>query len=217
MLGFSAYGEVAFGEADPSAAVNAFVTGVSGTTNTPSLITSVFVSVTLDPGRDPIDGIVGTISIDGIAIFTIPSAIGTGAAGSPTGSGGSDKTVTGVANSATAVAAFSNVSGEAGPTPPSATITTAAGTFTFDAKANITLNAATADADLTVNSFGDEDAQATTTITGVVGTGAVEVNDDPLLNGGIYSDNIVFLNTDFVRTRTINIVPYRERKVYITR
>ena len=101
----------------------------------------------------------------------------------------------------------------ANPTSPDTTATTAAGTAGFDAKANITLDAATADADLTVNDFEDEDAQGTATVSGVSVTGAA--NWDTI--NGIYAVQTVYLATDFERKRCINIVPYGNYKVYITR
>jgi len=96
---------------------------------------------------------------------------------------------------------------------PAATATTVAGTAGFDAKANITLDAATADADLTVNDFADEDAQASTTLSGV--SAASTANWDTV--NGVYAVQVVYLNTDFERTRTVNVVPYGNYKVYVTR
>ena len=101
----------------------------------------------------------------------------------------------------------------ANPTITDTTATTTAGTAGFDAKANITLDAATADADLTVNDLEDEDAQGTATISGVSATGAA--NWDTV--NGIYAVQVIFVNTDFERTRTVNIVPYGNYKVYVTR
>ena len=101
----------------------------------------------------------------------------------------------------------------ANPTVSDTTATTTAGTAGFDAKANITLDAATADADLTANDFADEDAQASTTLTGVSASGAA--NWDTV--NGIYAVQKVFLATDFERKRCVNIVPYGNYKVYVTR
>lgn len=101
----------------------------------------------------------------------------------------------------------------ANPTLSDTTATTAAGTAGFDAKANITLDAATADADLTVNDFTDEDAQGTATVTGVSASGAA--NWDTV--NGIYAVQLIFLATDFERKRCVNIVPYGNYKVYVTR
>lgn len=95
----------------------------------------------------------------------------------------------------------------------SATATSTAGVAGFDAKANITLDAATADADLTVNDLEDEDAQASTTLAGV--SAATTANWDTV--NGIYAVQVVYLNTDFERTRTVNVVPYGNYKVYVTR
>jgi len=103
--------------------------------------------------------------------------------------------------------------GKANVVPPAATATTVAGTAGFDAKANITLDAATADADLTINDFTDEDAQGTATVSGVSASGAA--NWDTV--NGIYAVQVVFLATDFERKRCVNIVPYGNYKVYVTR
>ena len=103
--------------------------------------------------------------------------------------------------------------GKANVVPPAATATTVAGTAGFDAKANITLDAATADADLTINDLEDEDAQGTATVSGVSATGAA--NWDTV--NGIYAVQVVFLATDFERKRCVNIVPYGNYKVYVTR
>lgn len=83
----------------------------------------------------------------------------------------------------------------------------------YDAKANLTLDAATADADLTVNDFADEDAQGTATVSGV--SAATATNWDT--SNGIYAIQVIFVNTDFERARTVNIVPYGNYKVYVTR
>ena len=103
--------------------------------------------------------------------------------------------------------------GKANVVPPAATATTVAGTAGFDAKANITLDAATADADLTINDLEDEDAQGTATVSGVSATGAA--NWDTV--NGIYAVQVIFLATDFERKRCVNIVPYGNYKVYVTR
>ena len=88
-----------------------------------------------------------------------------------------------------------------------------AGVLQYDAKANITLNAATADADLTINDLTDEDAQASISLSGVSST----VTADWDTVNGIYAVNVVYLNTDFERSRTVNIVPYGNYTVYVTR
>jgi len=95
---------------------------------------------------------------------------------------------------------------------PAATATTVAGTAGFDAKANITLDAATADADLAVNDLADEDAQASTTLSGV--SAASTANWDTV--NGIYAVQITFLNTDFERERTVNVVKYGNYTAYVT-
>ena len=68
---------------------------------------------------------------------------------------------------------------------------------------------------LNINNYAltDEDAQATTTVSGVSAT--TTANWDTV--NGVYAVNVIFSNTDFERSRTVNIVPYGNYKVYITR
>ena len=85
----------------------------------------------------------------------------------------------------------------------------------YSAKANITLDTASASADLTVNvtDFEEEDAQGTVTLSGVSAT--TSANWDTV--NGIYTVQVIYLATDFERTRTVNIVPYGNNTVYVTR
>ena len=114
--------------------------------------------------------------------------------------------------SATASAGVLLYDAKAHVTPSAATATTTAGTLWYNAKATtpaltgVYLN-------ILYHDFLDEDAQASTTLTGVSGTG---IADWDTVNG-INAVNVIFLNTDFERSRTVNIVPYGNYKVYITR
>ena len=117
------------------------------------------------------------------------------------------------AATATMSVGTNTATGLANTTLAAATSTTTAGTAGFDAKANITLDAATADADLAVNAFEDEDAQASTTLSGVTATTAANWDTDD----GIYAVQIVFTATEFERKRCVNVVPYGNYKVYVTR
>lgn len=180
-------------------------------------------------------GAVGTLDYEAKAFVTTPAATATFTAaafgdvdakattnaltavtasvssGTAEGDGQGTASTAGVA--ATTASGTQTANGKASSVPPAATSTFTAGTLDYDAKANITLDAATADADLTVNDFTDEDAQASTTLSGVSASGAA--NWDTV--NGIYATQIVFVATDFERKRCVNIVPYGNYKVYVTR
>ena len=118
--------------------------------------------------------------------------------------------------SGAATATFSlaaDANGKANIVTSASTSTFTAGILDYDAKAYITLDSATADADLTVNDFADEDAQATATLSGVSLT--TSTNWDTV--NGVYAIQVIYLNTDFERKRTVNVVPYGNDTVYITR
>ena len=118
--------------------------------------------------------------------------------------------------SGAATATFSldaiTANGKANVVTPAATSTTVTSALGYNAKATtpaltgVYLN-------ILYHDFLDEDAQASTTLTGVSGTG---IADWDTVNG-INAVNVIFLNTDFERSRTVNIVPYGNYKVYITR
>jgi hypothetical protein len=117
--------------------------------------------------------------------------------------------------SGAATATFSlgaSASGNADIIPSTVTSTFVAGVLDYHAKASIILDATTADADLTVNTLEDEDAQATATVGGV---SATTTADWDTVNG-VYAINVVYLSTDFERSRTVNIVPYGNYTVFVT-
>ena len=174
----------------------------------------------------------GTLEYDAKAFITFPAATSTTTANdfadedaqaslnlsSATGTtavafGGVANTTTLTPVTATVASGTQTANGKANIIPPAATSTFAAGTLDYDAKANITIDAATADADLTVNDFADEDAQGTATLTGV----SITTNTNWDTDNGIYAVQVVYANTEFERTRTVNIVPYGNYKVYVTR
>ena len=163
---------------------------------TPSAATSTSTAGTIDTIH-----LTANISITGVELGLTPSA--------PSPAVDEDL----VSVSATTAVGTLSATGKANTTLADATATSTAGVAGFDAKANITLDAATADADLTVNDFTDEDAQASTTITGVSASGAA--NWDTV--NGIYAVQVVYLNTDFERKRTVNVAPYGNYTVYVTR
>ena len=163
---------------------------------TPSAATSTSTAGTIDTIH-----LTANISITGVELGLTPSA--------PSPAVDEDL----VSVSASTAAGTLSATGLANITLADATATSTAGVAGFDAKANITLDAATADADLTVNDLEDEDAQASTTLSGVSATGAA--NWDTV--NGIYAVQVVFLATDFERKRCVNIVPYGNYKVYVTR
>jgi hypothetical protein len=170
--------------------------------------------------------------VDAKATLTLPAATVTGTAGTiNTIHLTANISITGVASamaaqapspavdedlvsvSATTAVGTLSATGLANIIPPAATSVFTAGVAGFDAKANITLDAATADADLTANDFADEDAQASTTVSGVSATTTANWDTDD----GIYAVQVVFAATDFERKRCVNIVPYGNYKVYVTR
>jgi len=162
---------------------------------TPSAATSTSTAGTIDTIH-----LTANISITGVELGITPSA--------PSPNVDEDL----VSVSASTAAGTLSATGLANTTLADATATSTAGVAGFDAKANITLDAATADADLTVNDLADEDAQGTITISSVSAT--TSANWDTV--NGIYAVQITFLNTDFERKRTVNVVKYENYTAYVT-
>lgn len=217
MLGFSTFAETTFGESTTSAAANAFLTGAIGTSAAGTFTFDCEASVT--PPAVTATGGVGIVTEDGNAILNIGSVAGTLASGAAAGSGAADKPITGVTTGATAVGSFvagTTVTGKANPIIPNAVGTGAANSPSGKGKASLTLASATATA--TFGDFADEDAQGSKTITGVSSTGAVNLlTNNPIPNGIYRALFIAPTNLDPIRRKaTVNIVPYREYKVYIT-
>jgi len=211
MLGFSALSETPFAQATTSSEANAFISGAIGTFSQGSF---TFVGV----GRHQIPAAIATGAVSNLTTFSegelsLSSVSGSISATAVGADAQATKSITGL--SATSAVTTTTTDAKANQTPTPVVTTSAAGTFSFNAKANITLNAATAVANLIAADFEDEDGQALTTIGGVAATGAVSVNSDSALNGGIYSNNVVYLNTEFNRQRCVNIVPYTNYTVYI--
>jgi len=212
MLSFSAYSETPFSQAVTSLSANAFMTGATATSSAGTLaydakafITNPSATATFTAAAfDDVDAKATTDALSAVtATFTINDVADADAQATASTTGVSAATASGT----------QTANGKANIVPPAATSTFTAGTLDYDAKAFITLDAATADADLTVNDFADEDAQGTATVSGVSATTAA--NWDTV--NGIYAVQVVYLDSDFERKRTVNVVPYGNYTVYVTR
>ena len=211
MTAFSAYSETSFAESEVRLDANAFMTGVSATPTAGTLDYDAKAFIT-SPAATATFTAVAFDDVDAKATTNALTAVTASvSSGTAEGDGQGTASTTGVA--AATASGTQTANGKANVVPPAATSTFTAGTLDYDAKANITLDAATADADLTVNDLEDEDAQGTATVSGVSATTAA--NWDTV--NGIYAVQVVFLATDFERSRTVNIVPYGNYKVYVTR
>jgi hypothetical protein len=211
MTAFSAYSETSFAESEVRLDANAFMTGASATSTAGNLDYDAKASIT-NPAATATFTAAAFGDVDAKATTNALTAVTASvSSGTAEGDGQGTASPTGVA--AATASGTQTANGKANIVPPAATSIFTAGTLEYDAKANITLDAATADADLTVNDLADEDAQGTATVSGVSASGAA--NWDTV--NGIYAVQVVFLATDFERSRTVNIVPYGNYKVYVTR
>lgn len=216
MLGFSTFSETPFAQAVTSSSALAYITGgssVTGSVGTFSFIAKASVTLPAVTATMTADDSTGP---QGIGSTTLSAATATGAVNLPAANAQAKGNITVSGTSGTSAISATTANGQASPTPTGVSGTFASG-ISFDAEANITLNSASARLDLTVNSFDDEDAQASITLTGVSATATAAVNSDSNLNGGIYSNNVVYLNTDFNRERCVNIVPYTNYTVYVNK
>lgn len=206
MLSFSSLSELPLASAVTTLNANAFLGGVSATLSA------------------------GALDYEAKAETTMPSATGTTAAGTLDYDAKANKIISsviasvvntfgGIANTTTlsgvsstvAVNVFSSVEGKATVTPSAATVTSTAGTLDYDADANTTLPSVSMG--ISYGDFVDEDAQASITLSGVSASGTADWNTAT----GIYAINVVYSNTDFERSRTVNVVPYGNYTVYVTR
>ena len=212
MLSFAALSETAIAESSTTLDASAFMAGAAATVSVGTV--DYEAKANLNPFEAAFQ-VIATVTANTLADVDAQASITLDAATATTAVnfGQINLTATPTAVTATFTADAITSKGEANVIPPVATTTTTAGTLDYDAKANITLDAATADADLTANDFADEDAQGTATISGVSATGAA--NWDTV--NGIYAVQVVYLATDFERKRCVNIVPYGNYKVYVTR
>lgn len=213
MLSFAALSETAIAESTTTLDASAFMSGAAATASAGTL------EYDAKANTPALSAVTATTSITAFDDVDAQASVTLGAATVSTAVNFGQVTLSVTLTAVTATTALndyinsSSYTLTANPTVSDTTATTAAGTAGFDAKANITLDAATADADLTVNDLADEDAQASTTLSGVSATGAA--NWDTAI--GIYAVQVVFLATDFERKRCVNIVPHGNYKVYVTR
>lgn len=208
MLSFSSYSELPFASAVTSLSANAFLGSVDATASAGTAgydakanITSAATAATFTaaPFAD----------VDAKANITTTSVTATTA----NTFGGIANTTTLTPVTATTVNnVFDDVDAQATITPSAATATFTAGIAGYDAKA---VTPALTGVQLNINNYqlADEDAQASTVLSGV---SATTTADWDTVNG-IYTFNVVYLNTDFERSRTVNIVPYGNYTVYVTR
>jgi len=211
MLGFTAIGEVTIGEFSASPHRQAPITGVSATGSIQGLslgADQAFVTPSLAA-----TGAVGSITsatVDADANVTPTGVVGTSAAGAADGIGFISTSPTGVAGTSAVTAIASvNVSDQL-----STLVATGGVGIGVSADAQITLPTS-----LGTTSVSNSKYNIGHNLTGVSGTGAAGWRDsDPDIPNGVFrAPEKVFLNTEFRRTATVNIVPYKEYKVYISR
>lgn len=214
MLSFAAHSEIPIGEFESSPHRNVALTGVVGTTGTPGLSVGGdrAIALTGTPATGAVQDSITTATVNADGNVTPTGVVGTSAAGAADGIGFIATSVTGVAGTS----AVGSVDGRGDVTLSSLVATGGLG-IGVSADSQITLSAVSATA--TFGDFSDEDAQGSTPVTGVAATGAAgwRSNDPDIPNGVYRAPEVVFLNTDFRRTATVNIVPYKDYKVYITR
>jgi len=214
MLSFAAHSELPLGEFESSPHRNVGLTGVVGTTGEPGVSVGGDRAVAL-VGRfatGAVQDALTTATVIAKGNVTPTGVVGTSAAGAADGIGFIATSVTGVSGTS----ALSAVSAT-GKHKLSSLVATGGLGISVTAEANFTIASVSATA--TFGDFSDEDAQGSTPITGVAATGAAgwRSNDPDIPNGVYRAPEIVFLNTDFRRTATVNIVPYKDYKVYVTR
>lgn len=211
MLSFTAIGEVTIGEFSASPHRQAPVTGVSATGAVQGLslgADQAFVTPSLSATGAV--GIISNTTVDADGSVTPTGVAGTSAAGATAGLGFIATTLAGVAGtSAVGAIASVNVSDQL-----STLVATGGVGIGVSADSQITLPAA-----LGTTSVSNSKYNIGHNLTGVAGTGAAGWRDsDPDIPNGVFrAPEKVFLNTEFRRTATVNIVPYKEYKVYISR
>lgn len=199
MLGFTTYAETPISSVGVALDANAFMAGASATTSigivsydakaniTPRAVTATLVNVV--PGhsntttQDPVTASLA-VSFKGVANST--TLLGVSTAGSV---------------GALDYDAKANITSQ----EVTATLSLA---IEYDAQATITITGVSASV-VTAPDFEDEDAQASTVLSGVYATGNATSNT-------VNAINVVYLNTDFERDKAINVVPYGNYKIYIT-
>ena len=211
MLSFTAIGEVTIGEFSSSPHRQAPITGVSATGAVQGLslgADQAFVTPSLSATGAV--GIISNTTVDADGSVTPTGVAGTSAAGATAGLGFIATTLAGVAGtSAVGAIASVNVSDQL-----STLVATGGVGIGVSADSQITLATS-----LGTTSVSNSKYNVGHNLTGVAGTGAAGWRDsDPDIPNGVFrAPEKVFLNTEFRRTATVNIVPYKEYKVYISR
>lgn len=206
-LSFSALSEIPIAAAVTSVSASAFLGSVTGVSNAGTLLYDA-KAITTSSSASAAFTVNSFSDVDAKANISIPSVSATVV-----------NSFKGIANTTTLSSAtattinntFDDVDAQANVVTSAASAVFTAGVLDYIAKANITLDTVTADADLTINAsdFADEDAQATISLTGVTCTGFANF-------GSVTSVEVVFANTDFDRSRLVNIVPYGNHTIYVT-
>lgn len=212
MLGFTAIGEVTIGEFSASPHRQAPITGVSATGSVRQLslgADQAFAATGL-AATGVVEDAITTATVDADANITPTGVVGTSTAGAADGIGFISTSPTGVAGTSAVTAIASvNVSDQL-----STLVATGAVGIGVSAEAQITLPSS-----LGTTSVNNSQYNIGHNITGVAGTSAAGWRDsDPDIPNGVFrAPEKVFSNTEFRRTATVNIVPYKEYKVYISR
>ena len=213
MLSFTAISEVTVGEFSASPHRQAPVTGVSATASIRaiSLSADLAYAATGVAATGAVQDSITTATVDADANITPTGVAGTSAAGSGLyGNGYISTTPTGVAGTSAVTAIASvNVSDQL-----STTVATGAVGIGVSADSNITIATS-----LGTTSVSNSKYNIGHNLSGVAGTSVADWRDDDsdIPNGIFRAPEKVFLNTEFRRTATVNIVPYKEYKVYISR
>jgi len=217
MLSFTAIAEVTVGEFSASPHRQAPVTGVVGTgaVRAVSLSADLAYAATGVAATGAVQDSITTATVNADGNVTPTGVAGTSAAGSGLyGNGYISTTPTGVAGTSAVTANSVNVNKQ---------LSTLVGTIgvgvnneiiNVSVKANVTLGSL-----LGTTSINNSKYNVNKTLTGVAGTSVADWRDDDSdIPNGIYrAAEIVFLNTDFRRSATVNVVPYKEYKVYISK
>ena len=216
MLGFTAIGEVTIGEFSASPHRQAPITGVSatGAVRQLSLGADQAFAATGVTATGAVQDAITTATVDADANITPPSAVGTGAVQLNIVFGYVAATISSGVSGTSAVGAITDVTGKHQPTGVSAT-----GGLNIGVSADATFTISSVSATATFGDFEEEDAQGRASLTGVTATSAAGWRDsDPDIPNGVY--RALFIeptSSDPIRRiATVNIVPYREYKVYIT-
>lgn len=212
MLSFTAIGEVTIGEFSASPHRQAPLTGVSatGTVQALSIGADRAFAATGVTATGVVQDAITTVTVDADANITPTGVAGTSAAGAADGIGYIATSPTGVSGTSAVTAIASvNVSDQL-----STLVATGAVGIGVSADAQITLSTS-----LGTTSVSNSKYNIGHNLTGVAGTSAAGWRDsDPDIPNGVFrAPEKVFLNTEFRRTATVNIVPYKEYKVYISR